>query len=61
MELHWKCVPDGCGCDIEASITSVTVEHSSCWFKLYLLSHWQPMKNVIKSQCDMFTFADSNK
>ena len=37
-----------------------TVKRRDCYFELYSLWHWQPMKHSVKSQRDMFVSANTN-
>jgi len=42
------------------TVLTDTVRHRDCYFKLYSLWHWQPMKHVARSRRDMFVSVNTN-
>jgi len=42
------------------TVLTDTVKRRYCYFKLYSLWHWEPMKHVTKSRRDVFVFANTN-
>jgi len=46
--------------EVGRTVLTDTVKCRDCYFKLYSLWHWEPMKHVAKSRRDVFVFANSN-
>ena len=46
--------------EVGRTVLTDTVKHRNCYFKLYSLWHWEPMKHVEKSRRDVFVSANTN-
>ena len=47
-------------CSQLITLLTDTVKRRDCYFKLYSLWHWEPMKHVAKSRRDVFVSANTN-